>query len=86
MGRYVFFCSDDTGSPQGLAAAKKAARALGVTVVGSLAGSMLLEAAPAQAAQLAKVLPGWRYSVERKTARMPERRPLERARAAAGKG
>jgi hypothetical protein len=50
-------------------------------VVKSLAGTMLLELAPAQVLEVAQALPGWRYSVERKTARVPERKPLERSKA-----
>lgn len=31
--------------------------------------------------EVAQTLPGWRHSVERKTTRVPERKPLERTRA-----
>ncbi|MBT2326940.1 hypothetical protein J7E62_32085 [Variovorax paradoxus] len=86
MDRYVFF-SAKSGDAKALTAAKKTARALGVTVVDAAAGSMLVEAAPAKAEQVAQALPGWRYTAERKTARVPERRPLQRAKlAAAAKG
>lgn len=80
MSRYVFFNSD---APNGkvLIAAKKAARSRGATVVKSLAGTMLLELAPAQVPEVAQALPGWRYSAERKTTRAPERKPLERSKA-----
>jgi hypothetical protein len=64
-----------------LTAAKKAARSHGATVVKSLAGTLLLELAPARVPEVAHALPGWRYAPERKTARVPERKPLERARA-----
>jgi hypothetical protein len=84
MDRYVFF-SADSSDAKALAAAKKTARALGATVVGAAAGSMLVEAAPTQLAQVAQALPGWRYTVERKSARVPERRPLQRAKLSAGK-
>jgi len=56
-------------------------------VVRAAAGSMLVEAAPGEIEQVAKALPGWRYSVEKKGSRLPERTPLQRARlAAAAKG
>ena len=80
MSRYVFFNSD-AQERKVLTAAKKVARSRGATVVKSLAGTMLLELAPAQVPEVAQALPGWRYSVERKTTRMPERKPLERSKA-----
>jgi ribosome modulation factor len=80
MSRYVFFNSD-AQDDKVLTAAKKAARSHGATVVKSLAGTMLLELAPAQVPNVVQALPGWRYAVERKTARVPERKPLERAKA-----
>ncbi len=49
----------------------------------SVAGTMLLELPPAQVPQVAEALPGWRYTVECQTARLPERKPLQRARRAA---
>ena len=57
-------------------------------VVRSAAGQMLLEAPPARLVQLAEALPAWRYSVEGKSARIPERatRPLQRARLSTAKG
>jgi hypothetical protein len=42
---------------------------------------MLLELAPAQVPAVAQALPGWRYALERKTTRVPERRPLQRTKA-----
>ena len=42
---------------------------------------MLLEVTPAQVPEVAQALPGWRYSVERKTTRVPEPKPLERSKA-----
>ena len=80
MSRYVFFNSD-AQDDKVLMAAKKAARARGATVVKSLAGTMLLELAPAQVPDVAQALPGWRYAVESKTTRVPERKPLERSKA-----
>lgn len=50
-------------------------------VVKSLAGTMLLEVTPAQVPEVAQALPGWRYSVERRTTRVPERKSLERSKA-----
>lgn len=79
MERYVFYCPQSL-DPKVVTAAKKTATSLGATVVRAVAGSMLLEAPPAKAAQVAKALPGWRYSVETKTHRIPERTPLQRAR------
>lgn len=80
MSRYVFFNSDAQDTKV-LTAAKKTARSRGATVVKSLAGTMLLEVTPAQVPAVAQALPGWRYSVERKTTRVPERKPLERSKA-----
>ena len=85
MDRYVFFHAPGL-DPKVLLAAKKTARALGAIVVRAVAGSMLVEAAPTQIAKVATALPGWRYCVEGKTHRLPERRPLQRARPAASKG
>jgi hypothetical protein len=87
--RYVFVCTSDLDD-QALAAAGKAARSRGATVVKSLAGTMLLEVTRAQVPEVAQALPGWRYAAERKTTRVPERKPLERSKArgalAAAKG
>lgn len=83
MDRYVFFNS--SGDARALSAAKKTVRALGATVLGAAAGSLLVEAGPVQAAEVAKALKGWRCAVERKTVQLPERTPLRRARALAGK-
>lgn len=80
MARYVLRNSD-AQSNQALAADVKAARSLGATVVKSLAGTMLLEVTPTQVPEVARALPGWRYAAERKTARVPERKPLERSKA-----
>lgn len=80
MSRYVFLNSE-AKDVKVLAAARKAARSRGATVVKSLAGTMLLEVTPAQVPKVAQALPGWRYSVERKMTRVPERKPLERSKA-----
>jgi hypothetical protein len=80
MSRYVFFNSDVQDAKR-LTAARQAARSLGATVVKSLAGTMLLELAPGKVSEVAQALPGWRYSAERKTTRVPERKPRERAKA-----
>ncbi len=84
MDRYVFY-SADAADAKALTAARKTVRALGATVVGTAAGSMLVEAPPTMAAEVAKALPGWRYTVDRKSARVPERTPLQRAARAAAK-
>jgi hypothetical protein len=83
MSRYVFFNSDAQDAKV-LAAAKKVARSRGATVMKSLAGTMLLELAPARVPEVARALPGWRYSVESKTARVPERKPLQRSKVRPG--
>jgi hypothetical protein len=80
MSRYVF-SNSNAQDVKVLTAAKKAARSRGATIVKSLAGTMLLEVAPAQVPDVAQALPGWRYSVERKTTRVPERKALERSKA-----
>lgn len=84
MSRYVFFNSDAQDA-EVLTVAKKTARSRGATVVKSLAGTMLLEVTPAQVPEVAQALAGWRYSVERKTTRVPEPKPkpkpLERPKA-----
>lgn len=77
----MFFTSDIQDAKR-LAAAKQAARAQGATVVKSLAGTMLLELAPAKVSEVAQALPGWRYAAERKTTRVPERKPRSKARGA----
>jgi hypothetical protein len=80
MSRYVFF-NNDAQDSKVLMGAKRAARAHGATVVKSLAGTMLLELTAKQVPELAQALPGWRYCAERSSTRVPERRPLERAKA-----
>lgn len=80
MARYVFVCTSALDD-QALAAAWKAARSHGATVVSSLAGTMQLEITPAQVPEVAQALLGWRYAAERKTTQVPERKPLERSKA-----
>ena len=75
------FFNSDAQDAEVLTAAKKAARSRGATVVKSLAGTMLLEVTAAQVPEVAQALPGWRYAVERKTTRVPERKPLDRSKA-----
>ena len=79
MDRYVFYCPL-TLDAKAVSAAKKKAASLGATVVRAGAGSMLLEAENAAIKQVAKALPDWRYSVESKVHRLPERTPLQRTR------
>lgn len=90
MDRYVFYPAPDRGiaaDAKALGAARRACKSLGVTVVRAAAGSMLVEAEPTEVREVAKALPGWCYSAEKKGARLPERTPLQRARlAAAAKG
>lgn len=75
MTRYVFVCTSALDD-QALAAARKAARSHGATVVKLLAGTRLLEVTPAQVPEVAQASPGWRYAAERKRARVPKRKPL----------
>ncbi|ABM97266.1 hypothetical protein Mpe_B0494 (plasmid) [Methylibium petroleiphilum PM1] len=80
VARYVFVNASALDD-QALAAAVKAARSRGATVVKSLAGTMLLEVTPAQVPEVSQALAGWRYAAERKRTRVPERKPLERSKA-----
>ena len=54
--------------------ARRALSRGGATVVKVVAGTMLVEVEPTLVAELAKGLPGWRYTVERKSTRIPERK------------
>ncbi len=86
MDRYVFYPREGLEAKD-VAAAKRTAKALGATVVRAAAGLMLLEAGPEKAEQVARALPGWRYSADQKKAhKIPERTPLQRARLAAARG
>lgn len=80
MARYVFSLVTAAIGAVPLASARRTVNAHGATVLRAIAGTMLVEAPPATAAAVAKALPGWRYSPERKTTRVPERTPLQRAR------
>lgn len=82
MERFVFY--SPTLDVKALTAARRTVARLGATVVRSLAGSMLVEAPRARAAEVAQALPGWRCRSEAKILRVPERTPLQRARAKKG--
>ena len=82
MKRYVFYSSQLSVDRKVVTAARKLATSLGATVVRIVAGSMLLEATPAKAVQVAKALPGWHYSVETQGHRIPEHSPLKLVRRA----
>lgn len=84
MPLYVFFPGTMPGT-KSLTAAKKAVGDNGATVVRTAAGSMLVEATPARAKRIVQALLGWQYTPERKTTRVPERRPPERAKALTAK-
>lgn len=79
MGLYVFSSIEPVTAKQ-LAASEQTVRALGGTVVRSLAGVMLVELAAPALRQVAKLLPDWRWSPQRKTAHVPEYRQRVRAR------
>jgi len=85
MNRHVFFTKESL-DPKVLRTAKAIAEDLGVTVVKTGPGTMLVEAEPALVRRLAKSLPEWSNSVENKTYRFPERTPLQRVRSTVGKG
>jgi len=84
MDRHVFFAKQSL-DPKVLRTAKAIAEDLGVTVLKTGPGTMLVEAEPALVRKLAKLLPEWSNSVENKTYRLPERTPLQRERRAVGK-
>ena len=84
MARYILFPTTGAESTS-LATARQAAVAHGATVIRAIAGGMLLEVPKSKVIELAQALHGWSYSPERKTIRVPERSPLERARAARSK-
>ena len=77
MKQYVFYSSQVSADRKSVTTARKMATSLGATVVRTAAGSMLLEATPAKAAQVAQALPGWHYSLETKGHRIPEHSPLK---------
>jgi hypothetical protein len=80
MSRYVFSFPALRPDPAVVADAEIIAEALGATVVRSVGGSLLLEAAPNVATRLAKAMPEWHLSQENTSYRVPERTPLQRAR------
>jgi len=82
MDRYVFYAKESLDAKT-IRSARATVRALGVTVVQTGVGTMLLEIEPERVRQVARALPQWRYSVERHATRIPERRPAERVRRAA---
>ena len=75
MVRHVFFAKQSL-DPKVLRTAKAIAEDLGVTVLKTGPGTMLVDAEPALVRKLAKALPEWGNSVENKTYRFPERTPL----------
>lgn len=85
MDRHIFFSSEHLGAST-MAAAKKTAQALGAKVINTASGGLLIEATPEVIGQVASALPGWNHTVERKTMRIPERTPLQRAKLAARRG
>ncbi|MFG6433447.1 hypothetical protein [Roseateles sp. LYH14W] len=82
MSRYVFSFPALQPDPAVVAEAQTTVKALGATVVRCIAGSMLLDAAPAVASKVAAAMPDWRLSEENCSYRAPERTPLQRARLA----
>jgi hypothetical protein len=56
---------------------------MGAKIVRKAAGAMLIEATPTIVAKLTRALPRWRVHPEGGAYRVPERRPLERAKLAA---
>ena len=81
MPRFVFFPATESAAVP-IATAKKTARKHGATVLRAIAGTMLIDVQEERLEQLVQALPGWRYSIERRDTRIPERRPLERIKAA----
>ena len=83
MARDVFY-PEDSPDVMPLARAGKAAREHGAEVVRALAGGMLLEIDPSDVKAVARALTGWRYAIEQRTMRIPERTPLQRKRHSVG--
>lgn len=83
MSRYVLSLLALRPDPAVVADAQSTVEALGASVVRCLAGSMLLEALPSVASQVATALPEWQLSEETGSCRVPERTPLQRVRLAA---
>ncbi len=84
MARYVFF-PDNMPGTKSIAAAKRVLIDQGASIVGTAEGGVLVEATSAEVKRVAQALRGWDYAPERAETRVPERRPLERARLLAGK-
>ena len=82
MTHYVFYSLQLSIDRKVVMAARNVATSLGATVVRTLGGSMLIETTPAKVGQIAKALPDWRYSLETKGYRIPERSPLQLVRGA----
>lgn len=78
--RYVFYFAMGTCTQAAVRAAQMKASALGVTVIKVGTGTLLVEATPAKAAEMAKVLPQWRAAREKRTTHLPEGEALQRAR------
>jgi len=85
MSRYVFLNSE-AQDVKVLAAARKAARPRGATVVKSLAGTMLLELAPAQVTEVAQALPDRAQDVRGTRAQASGSHNARRAPAPVAKG
>ena len=83
MTRYVFY-PENSPDVMPLARARKAAREHGAEVVRALDGGMLLEVDPSHVKAVARALTGWRYAIEQRTMRIPERAPLQRTRRSVG--
>lgn len=83
MARYVFY-PENSPEAMSLARARKAARDLGAEVVRAHERGMLLEVDSSRVKAVARVLAGWRYAIEQRTMRIPERKPLERRRRSVG--
>lgn len=69
--------------PSDVDAAEATVVGMGAKVVRKVAGTMLIEATPTVVAKLVRALPRWRVHPEGGSYRVPERRPLERAKLAA---
>lgn len=80
MSRYVAL-NVKRLQPEALKAAQDTLRSYGAVVVKAVGGTMLLEVEPTKVPTVKRALPGWSITPDRKTARVPERTPLERAKA-----
>jgi hypothetical protein len=75
MDRYVFYFSGNADQRL-VREAKKTLEQLGATVVKTVAGSMLVEGSSSKVKRAATALPDWRYSLDTRTHRMPEKKAL----------